>query len=162
MKEKKQQRYKDENKARILIVDDHAVVRDGLRLLIDQEPDLVVCASVETAEQAIEAIEKQLVDLAIVDISLNGTSGIELTERIKLQRPLLPVLILTIHDEVLYAKRSLRAGAGGYITKHESAETIITAIRLMLNGEVQGRLTPEAISRVVSQVQETEVLTPVE
>jgi DNA-binding NarL/FixJ family response regulator len=123
------------DKGRILIVDDHTVVRQGLILLVNQEPDLVVCAEAENASQALEAIEKQHVDLAIVDISLEGTNGIKLTERIKSRHPHLPVLVLTMHDEALYVKRAFQAGAKGYITKHEAAETIITAIRLMLSGK---------------------------
>ncbi len=135
MNKKKEQHKKSENKTRILVVDDHAVVRQGLTLLINQEPDLIVSAEAENAEQALEAIEKQQVDLAIVDISLEGMNGIQLTEKIKSKHLHLPVLILTMHDEALYAKRAFRAGAEGYITKHEAAETIITAIRLMLTGK---------------------------
>jgi len=102
----------NENKTKILIVDDHSIVRKGLIQLINEEPDLVVCAEAENATQALEAIEKKQVDLAIVDISLDGTNGIQLTEKIKSQRPHLPVLILTMHDETLYAKRAFQAGGG--------------------------------------------------
>jgi len=122
-------------KKNVLIVDDHAVVREGLRLLIEQEDDLKVCASAETAEQALHAIENGNIDMAVVDISLNGTSGLQLTEKIKSKNPHMPVLILTMHDEELYAKRAFRAGARGFVTKHEASETIITAIRMMLNGK---------------------------
>ena len=122
-------------KSRILIVDDHAVLRQGSTLLINQEPDLVVCADAENAAEALEAIEKQRVDLAIIDISLDGPNGIQLTERIKSQHPNLPVLVLTMHDEELYVKRAFQAGAKGYVTKHEAAGTVITAIRLMLSGK---------------------------
>jgi DNA-binding NarL/FixJ family response regulator len=132
---KKREENQDKSKSRILIVDDHTVVRQGLILLIDQEADLVVCSEAENAGQALEAIGKQQVDLAIVDISLDGPNGIQLTERIKSQYPHLPVLILTMHDEELYVKRAFQAGAKGYITKHEAADTIITAIRLMLSGK---------------------------
>jgi DNA-binding NarL/FixJ family response regulator len=135
MNEKKEQHEKSESKTRILIVDDHSIVRKGLIQLINEEPDLVVCAEAENATQALEAIEKKQIDLAIVDISLDGTNGIQLTEKIKSQRPHLPVLILTMHDEALYAKRAFQAGAEGYVTKQEAAETIITAIRLMLSGK---------------------------
>jgi len=134
MRKKKKEQNSDK-KIKILIVDDHSIARKGLIQLINEEPDLVVCAEAENAAQALEAIEKQQVDLAIVDISLDGTNGIRLTEKIKSQRPHLPVLILTMHDEALYAKRAFQAGAGGYITKQEAAETIITAIRLMLSGK---------------------------
>lgn len=122
-------------KSRILIVDDHTVVRQGLMLLINQEPDLVVCAEAENATEALKIIEEQQVDLVIIDISLEGTDGIQLTERIKLQHPNMPVLVLTMHDEALYVKRAFQAGAQGYVTKHEAADTIITAIRLILSGK---------------------------
>ncbi|MHC4624117.1 MAG: response regulator [Planctomycetota bacterium] len=123
-----------ENKAEILIVDDHAIVRQGLAQLISQEPDLVVCGQAENAEQALQAVENLHVDLAVVDISLSGTNGVELTGKIKAKYPHLPVLILTMHDEAKYAERAFKAGAKGYVTKHEAAETIITAIRLILCG----------------------------
>ncbi|MHC4640359.1 MAG: response regulator [Planctomycetota bacterium] len=131
MKKRKEHR----GKSRILIVDDHTVVRQGLMLLINQEPDLEVCAEAENAAEALEIIEEQEVDLAIVDISLDGPNGIQLTERIKSQYPTMPVLVLTMHDEALYVKRAFQAGAKGYVTKHEAADTIITAIRLMLSGK---------------------------
>ena len=126
---------KDKKKSKILVVDDHAIVRRGLSLLVNQEPDLVVSAEAEDADQALQVIDERPVDLAVVDISLNRVNGIELTEKIKSQYPHLPVLILTMHDEAIYARRAFEAGAEGYITKHEAAETIITAIRLMLAGK---------------------------
>ena len=89
----------------------------------------------ENATQALEAIEKQPFDLAIIDISLDGTDGIKLTARIKSECPHIPVLVLTMHEETEYAKRALGAGAKGYVTKHEDAETIITAIHLVLLGK---------------------------
>jgi DNA-binding NarL/FixJ family response regulator len=132
---KKTKEHHGTGKSRILIVDDHTVVRQGLILLINQEPDLVVCAEAENATEALKIIEEQPVDLAIVDISLDGTNGIQLTERIKSQCPTMPVLVLTMHDEALYVKRAFQAGAKGYVTKHEAADTIIAAIRLMLSGK---------------------------
>jgi DNA-binding NarL/FixJ family response regulator len=115
-------------------VDDHAIIREGLTMLINNEDDLQVCAAAENAEQALAEIEKDNIDLAVVDISLEGTSGLQLTERIKARNHHLPVLILTMHDEEIYAKRAFRAGAKGFITKHEASETVITAIRMMLAG----------------------------
>ena len=130
---------KEENqnigKTRILIVDDHPVVRQGVTCLINMESDLVVCAEAENATQALEVLEKGTIDLAIVDVSLDGTNGIQLTEKIKSNCPGLPVLILTIHDERDYAERALEAGAKGYVNKREAAETIIAAIRLVLSGK---------------------------
>jgi DNA-binding NarL/FixJ family response regulator len=124
-----------ESKARILVVDDHAIVREGLAMLINQEPDLVACAKTENAEDALDVLETEQIDLAIVDISLEGRNGLQLTEQIKSRYPQLPVLILTMHDEAIYAKRAFQAGARGYLTKHEAAETIVAAIRLMLAGK---------------------------
>jgi DNA-binding NarL/FixJ family response regulator len=135
-----------EGKTRILIVDDHSIVRRGLMQLINQESDLVVCAEAENAEQALEAVKEQQVDLAIVDISLIGTDGIQLTTKIKEQSPKLPVLILTMHDEARYAESAFQAGARGYVTKQEAAETIITAIRLVLSGQrYLGKTTVEKL-----------------
>jgi DNA-binding NarL/FixJ family response regulator len=140
---KKKPNRTEEGKTKILIVDDHPVLRRGLIQVINEEPDFEVCAEAENAAQALEAIEKQPVDLAIVDISLEGTDGIELTARIRSERPHIPVLVLTMHEEREYAKRALGAGAKGYVTKHEDAETIITAIRLLLVGKnyVSERIT---------------------
>jgi DNA-binding NarL/FixJ family response regulator len=132
----KKQREKDENKTRILIVDDHAIVRQGLIKLVEAEPDLMVCAEAENASQALEAIEKQQFDLAIVDILLEGVSGLELTEKMKLRCPNLIVVILSMHDGLLYAQRALRAGAAAYVTKYEAPEKIITAIRGVLSGKI--------------------------
>ena len=132
----KRKEHQDNSKSRILIVDDHTVVRQGLILLIDQEPDLVVCAEAENATDALEIIERQHVDLAIVDISLKETSGMELIKDLKAQHPNLPVLALSMHDESLYAERALRAGARGYIMKAEATERVILAIRKILSGEI--------------------------
>lgn len=135
MNEKRQCQNMSAESAKILIVDDHPVVRQGLMQLINHEPDLEICAEAENAVQALETIETEHVDLAIVDISLCGTNGIELTERIKSSHPGLPVLILTMHDESIYAKLAFNAGAEGYLIKREAAETIISAIHLMLSGK---------------------------
>jgi DNA-binding NarL/FixJ family response regulator len=125
----------DNNKVRVLIVDDHSIVRKGLSQMINAEPDLVACAEAEDAEHALEVMKTTPVDLAIVDISLVGTDGVQLTREIKSEHPHLPVLILTMHDELFHAERAFRAGAGGYITKNEAAETIITAIHMILGGK---------------------------
>ena len=137
-------------KRQILIVDDHAIIREGLTLLINQENDLEVCATAANADDALEIIKNNNVDLAVVDISLDGTSGLQLTERIKAHNAHLPVLILTMHDEELYAKRAFRAGAGGFVTKHEASETIITAIRMMLEGQnyVSDSMTQKFLKKI--------------
>jgi DNA-binding NarL/FixJ family response regulator len=126
---------KNQNKINILVVDDHPILRQGLKQLINHEPDLVVCAEAENAEHALGQIERHDIDLAIVDISIIGTDGVGLTGQIKMRYPKIPVLILTMHDELLYAKRAFRAGAEGYVEKRGAAETIITAIRTVLSGE---------------------------
>ena len=135
MSEKKEKQDEGKTKTRILVVDDHDIVRKGLTLLINQEPDLMVCAEAENGENIFELIENQQVDLAIIDISLNDTDGIKLTQKVKSRYPHLPVLILTMHDEAIYAEKAFEAGAAGYIKKQEAAETIITAIRLMLSSK---------------------------
>lgn len=135
MKMKNEKYEKCESKTRILIVDDHPVVRQGLKQLINHETDIVASAEAENANQALEALEKEMVNLVIVDVSLNDTNGIQLTEKIKSKYPDLPVLILTIHDEAVYGKRALEAGAKGYVNKCEAAETLITVIRLVLSGK---------------------------
>ena len=124
----------NKDKSKILVVDDHAMVDKGLTLLVNREPDLVVCARAVNAVQALEILENQPVDLAIVGISSGRTNGIQLTKKMKSEYPDLPVLILTGHAEAFHVRRAFQAGARGYITKVEAAETIITAIRRLLSG----------------------------
>ena len=121
--------------AKILVVDDHPAVRQGLKELIGQQLDLAVSAEAEDAHEALVALEKQRFDLAIVDISMVGMNGIELTEMIKACYPELSVLILTVHDRVYYAREALKAGASGFVTKQEAPGTIITAVRDVLAGK---------------------------
>lgn len=121
---------------RILIVDDHPIVRQGIRALLEQQPDLVVCAEAESAGEALQALQKHKPDLVIVDISLKGHDGIELTKWIRGQDKNLPVLILSMHDENLYAERALRAGANGYLMKAEVGDNIIAAVRKVISGEI--------------------------
>lgn len=123
------------SKSRILVVDDHAIVRQGLTKLVNQESDLVVAAEAENARQALDAIEKHQIDLAIVDISLEGTGGLELTESISATYPGLCVLILSMHDELSYCRRAFRAGARGFAIKSEAAEEIIKAVHKVLGGK---------------------------
>jgi DNA-binding NarL/FixJ family response regulator len=135
-------------KTRIMVVDDHPIVRQGLRLLIDHEPSMVVCAEAESAREALGEIERQQIDMVIVDISIIGSDGVSLTEEIKKKHPRIPVLILTMHDELLYAKRAFRAGAQGYVEKREAAETIVTAIQTVRSGHKYiSRKMAEKISR---------------
>jgi DNA-binding NarL/FixJ family response regulator len=126
----------DGNKAKILIVDDHPLVREGLADLVNKEKDLVVCGQAEDAHQAMEAIRELKPDMAIVDISLKETSGLELIKDIKIRHPSLPVLTLSMHEESVYAERALRAGAKGYIMKREATKKVVTAIRKVLRGQL--------------------------
>ncbi|MHC4632608.1 MAG: response regulator [Planctomycetota bacterium] len=136
MAQKKVQDETSGGKSKILIVDDHPIVRQGLAELVNHENDLVACGQAEDAHQARKAIKEQRPDMAVIDISLRETSGIELIKDINVQYPDLPVLALSMHDESLYAERALRAGARGYIMKAEATEKVITAIRKILNGEI--------------------------
>ncbi len=123
-------------KHRIFIVDDHPIVRQGLALLINREPDLAVCGDAEEARSALCGIEELKPNLVVLDISLNGPDGLDLLKNIRARDPHLPVLILSMMDELLYAERGLRAGANGYIMKQQATEQVLVAIRRILGGEV--------------------------
>jgi DNA-binding NarL/FixJ family response regulator len=123
-------------KKRVLIVDDHPILRKGLSMLINQEPDLTVIAEADNAQRALEMIEKHKPDMLIVDISLPGIDGIELIKTVKLSHKDLPSLVVSMHDEALFAERALRAGARGYIMKQEALEKVLVAIRRVLAGEI--------------------------
>ena len=125
-----------EKKERVVIVDDHPLFRERLSELINHELDMEVCGEAENAQQAIDLIRNTAPDLAIVDITLKRSSGLELIKSIKALPIGVPVLVLSMHEESLYAERALRAGATGYITKHESANNVLLAIRRVLAGEV--------------------------
>ena len=120
----------------ILLVDDHPVVCDGLTQRINAEPDLEVCGRVPDGHSALDAIEKQRPHIAVVDITLGAGSGIELIKDIKVRYPHLPALVLSMHDEELYAERSLHAGARGYVMKQEETAVLLRAIRQVLRGEI--------------------------
>lgn len=123
-------------KARILVVDDHPTMREGLARVIDETGDLMVCAQAESVHRALELIETIQPDLAIVDITLRRENGIELVKDLKIRHPKLPVLVHSMHDEQVYAQRSLRAGARGYLMKHEPPLKLLHAIRQVLAGEI--------------------------
>ena len=135
MSTKKQKRV-EEDKSKILVVDDHPIIREGLVRLVDDEQDLAICGQADDAPEALKAISETKPDVVIVDISLKNSSGIELMKSIKAQYPKLPVLILSMHNEALYAERALRAGAMGYIMKQEASEKLLTAIRHVLVGQI--------------------------
>jgi len=123
-------------KKRLLIVDDHPIVRQGITRLINYEEELVVCGEAGNAKEALEVVEKQKPDMVIVDISLKGRSGLELIKDIRMRFQDLPVLVVSMHDESLYAERVLRAGAKGYIMKQEPPEKVLNAIRQVLGGKI--------------------------
>ncbi|GIX49665.1 MAG: DNA-binding response regulator [Candidatus Tectimicrobiota bacterium] len=133
---------------RILVVDDHPIVRRGLVWLLAREPDLEVCGEAEDAAQALAAVEALRPDLAIVDIALRASSGLDLIKTLHAQVPQLPVLVLSIHDETLYAERVLRAGGRGYVMKQEATETLLQAVRQVLRGELY--LSPRMASRLLA------------
>lgn len=123
-------------KVKIFLVDDHPLVREWLTHLIQQQPDLVVCGESEDAPHALQEISITKPDVAVVDISLKHGSGIELIKNIKRLHPGIAMIVLSMHDERLYAERALRAGARGYIMKRETAKKVITAIRQVLDGKI--------------------------
>jgi len=121
---------------RILLVDDHPVVRRGLAQLINQEEDMEVCGEAVDCTGALALIGDEKPDLAVVDLSLRGSDGLDLLKGLKQRRCRLPVLVLSMHDESVYAERALRAGASGYIMKQEALERVLQAIRVIFTGEV--------------------------
>lgn len=123
-------------KRKVLVVDDHPIVREGLTQMINREPDLTVCGNAEDMQRAVQLIDMLKPDILIVDISLNGPDGLDLLKYIRARDPALPVLILSMHDEALYAERALRAGANGYIMKQEATDSVLVALRRILNREV--------------------------
>ena len=134
---------------RLLIVDDHPLFREGLRQIIERDPDLNVCGEAANSAEALELIPGIHPDLVLVDISLGGSSGIDLIKAIKSQYDELPVLVVSMHEESLYAERALRAGAMGYIMKHEPGKTVKAAIHKVLGGEMY--LSEKMSSTVISK-----------
>ncbi len=130
------QNVSNENRRKVLIVDDHPLVREGLADLINKEKDIVVCGWAKDIPQTIKAIEKLNPDVVTVDISLENESGLDLMKDIKARFPDLPVLALSMHQESIFAERAIRAGAKGYITKQEATKKVITAIRKVLDGRL--------------------------
>jgi DNA-binding NarL/FixJ family response regulator len=123
-------------KRRIFLVDDHSVVREGLRSIINQEPDLVVCGEAADGATALANIRSTIPDLIVADLSLGDRSGLELLKDLTIHHPSIPVFVLSMHDEAVYADRVLKAGARGYLMKAESSERLLTAIRRVLDGNV--------------------------
>lgn len=140
---------------RILLVDDHPIVRDGLAEVINHEPDLTVCAIAEDRHEALQAVEAAKPDLVVIDLTLKSSSGLELIKDLHARWPKLLLLVVSMHDETLYAKRVLRAGARGYITKHQATRDILLALRRVLSGGIylNERTASTVLSRLTSKPQ---------
>jgi DNA-binding NarL/FixJ family response regulator len=145
-----QQAAQSGQKLRVLIVDDHPIVREGLAQMIDRQPDLMVCAMVDGVREAMSAIRDAAPNIAIVDLTLKDLGGLELVKMIAAAFPELPSLVLSMHDEKLYAERALRAGARGYIMKQEGTAKLMTALRVVLNGEIY--LSEKMAARVLGKL----------
>ena len=135
-----------DTKRKILLVDDHPLLRQGISQLIDQQTDLVTCAEAEDRAGALRVLERTQPDLAVVDLSLKEDRGLELIRDCKAMYPSLPILVLSMHDEQFYAERALRAGARGYIMKREASEKVLEAIRFVLQG---GVFVSDAVGRSI-------------
>ncbi len=138
---------------RVLLVDDHVSVREGIAGLINRQSDLEVCGQAGTAAEGLEAAGQLKPDMVVADLSLESGSGLELIKNLKAVQPRLPVLVLSMHDEALYGERALRAGARGYVMKKEKPETMLYAIRTVLKNELffsntlQGALLHQLLGR---------------
>jgi DNA-binding NarL/FixJ family response regulator len=123
-------------KRRVFLVDDHPVLRTGLGRLIDDQPDLAMCGEAESPVEAMRLLPAAKPDVAIVDLTLKGGDGLELCKQIRERFSTLPILVISMHDESLYAERALKAGARGYVMKQEPQETVMTALRTVARGDV--------------------------
>ena len=128
--------HSENRKAKILIVDDHAIVRHGIAMLLNQESRLSACCEAEDIQQAVTANRACPHDMAIVDLSLNGMSGLELVKKLQAEFPDLRILVMSMHDEAVYAEPALRAGAHGYLMKQAATETMLKAVLQILDGEL--------------------------
>jgi DNA-binding NarL/FixJ family response regulator len=140
----------DSKKARVVIVEDHPMFRERLAHLIDKEDDMAVCGEADNAVDGLALIQRAKPNLAIVDITLKDSGGLDLLKDIRSHQIPLPVLVLSMHDESLYAERALRAGARGYITKHEASVKVMTAIRHVLRGEIY--LDQRVMARILHRI----------
>ena len=143
---------------RVLLVDDHPIVRQGLARLISQEADLEVCGEAGDVPAALQAVGDLSPDIVVADLSLKEGSGIDLIKTLRSQSSDIPILVLTMHEESFYAERALRAGARGYLTKQEASEKILTAIRQVVLGEiyVSDRLSPKLLQRLITGAPNTD------
>lgn len=142
----------EKKKYRIILVEDHPIVRQGLAQLINHQPGLSVVGESDTAAKALELVRANKPDLVILDVSLPKTNGLELIKQLKSEKPSLPMLVISMHDETLYAERALRAGARGYVMKKEPSEKMLLAINRVLKGEiyVSDRMKQKMLQHVVN------------
>ena len=149
----------DRGKTKVFTVDDHRIVRQGIRLLVNQEPGLEVVGEADNVHGALTEIDRLHPDIAVVDLSLKGGSGLDLIKDIQIRHPGLAVLVLSTRDESFYAERVLRAGARGYITKEEGSEKVIEGIREILSGKVylSGKMASKMLSRMVGAAKPREL-----
>jgi len=151
-------------KSRIFIVDDHMMFREGMKQLIDREPDLTVCGDASGVEEGLRGIAELKPDLVIVDLSLAGSAGLDLIKTLKNKYNPLPVLVVSMHEESLYAERALHAGASGYVMKHEPAKTVKVAIRKVLGGDLHlsEKMTAILLGKAINRGQTASPVSPME
>ena len=147
------------HKKQVLIVDDHPLLREGLACLINRQADLAVCGEADNAQAALVAAAIRKPDLMVVDVSLPGRDGIDLTKELRTRYPKLPVLVFSMHDEAVYAERALRAGARGYVMKRDPTERHLRAIRRVLAGEIVA--SSAVVAQLARQLTTTGGLVPV-
>lgn len=148
----------EKKKYRIVVVDDHPIVRQGLEQLLEQEPDFLVSGTAEDAQDALEIIKNEVPDIALVDLSLKNSSGLELIKDLVVLYPALHLLVISLHDEDNYAERAIRAGAKGFIMKSEATETLLLAIRQVLKGDIylSDRMKNRLLERMLNNNKKTD------
>jgi DNA-binding NarL/FixJ family response regulator len=150
-------------KSRIFLVDDHPLVREGLTDLINRQDDLIVCGEAEDSAQAIAGVAKLRPDVALIDISLKNESGLELVKNLESQFPLVALIVLSMHDEALYAERALRAGARGYVMKRETTKNVLASIHRVLEGGVYvSERVVDSMARKLSSSRKAAASSPIE
>jgi DNA-binding NarL/FixJ family response regulator len=132
---------------RVLLADDHAIVRAGLKEILEATGDIVIAAEATNGQQALAAVREHELDVAVLDMSMPGRSGVELIKLVKAERPRLKVLVLSMHSEEQYAVRAVKAGASGYLTKESAADELVAAVRRIAGGGAY--ITPETAERLV-------------
>ncbi|MFC1765016.1 response regulator [Planctomycetota bacterium] len=153
----------EQEKTKVFLVDDHPIVRDGLKTLIERRENYVVCGEAENAKGALKGVKESDPDVVITDITLKESDGLELTKDLKVRYPDLPVIVLSIHEESTYAERALRAGAQGYLMKEVASENVMDALNTVLQGElyISNTMAKRFLNKMVGG-KATEIQSPVE